>query len=374
MLYLILSAISIQLVTLIRVPFYNFFLPLNLEVYIYSIADIIFVCIVVFIFWSFSRNEIKETLNKWTNIREIEPLTIIISFLFCSYSLYLASTSVSLIIIGATRQDLINEYDMFGMGYLIVSSYFKVIMPLYLITNVDKKFKILLVTGFLSSMLITASRNEMVYAGYLIATIFTIFNAKRSLFVMVIVITIFSIIGFILTIIQGRPVGDGFSSIFLVIDKHILYRSYSLYLAERVLDLHLDVNKFIYPFFGYISERFLSSFYEFTDPINNEFVISYKFIGYDPDTGNDYFANVLYPWWSWFILAFGAVGLIVKSLFCSLILYVEYKLKLTLTIIYTLSILMFSAPFYTPLITVAGVLSFIWAILCDVNFKRIKSA
>lgn len=374
MLYLILSAISIQLVTLIRVPFYNFFLPLNLEVYIYSIADIIFVCIVVFIFWSFSRNEIKETLNKWTNIREIEPLTIIISFLFCSYSLYLASTSVSLIIIGATRQDLINEYDMFGMGYLIVSSYFKVIMPLYLITNVDKKFKILLVTGFLSSMLITASRNEMVYAGYLIATIFTIFNAKRSLFVMVIVITIFSIIGFILTIIQGRPVGDGFSSIFLVIDKHILYRSYSLYLAERVLDLHLDVNKFIYPFFGYISERFLSSFYEFTDPINNEFVSSYKFIGYDPDTGSDYFANVLYPWWSWFILAFGAVGLIVKSLFCSLILYVEYKLKLTLTIIYTLSILMFSAPFYTPLITVAGVLSFIWAILCDVNFKRIKSA
>ncbi len=367
---LLISAIIIQLVTLFRTPFYNYFNKLDGSIYIYSTMDMLITCLVLYSIWNVSNRRVKEQINAWCRVEKVSHTILCITIVLFIYALSLAFSSISFILSGATRQALITEHNMFGFGYLLVSSYFKIMFPMYLITNVRKLFKFLLGIGFLLSMIITASRNELIYAGYLIATIYMIRDFRHGFKTVTIVIVAFMLLAFFITIMQGRPVGDGFISVISVFDKHLLYRSYSLYLSDRVTSMPLDVDKYLYPFFGYISDKFLSILSLVNNSIDNSFVSHYEFLGYDKGTGNYYYANVLYPWWSWFILAFGPIGILIKSIYIFFVFYVLLRVGFIFTYLYLMSIVLYSSPFYTPLITIGGVISIFITVFIDIKLRR----
>ncbi len=372
MITLIISSLLIQIYTLVRTTQYNYYKQLDFDIYVFSMFDVVTTSFFIYIVWLCLGEKINRGVRKWKEIAQMSKPLELITFLLMIYTVYLAYKSINLIFLGATRQALITEHNMFNISYIIVSSYFKVLFPAFLITNISYKIKLMLLVGFIGSMLVTASRNELIYAGYLIATIYLIFDFKKGVKIVSISLFSFMSLAFFLTILQGRPVGDGFSAVFGVFDKHILYRSYALYLSERVTELNLDTDKVIYPFFGYISDKILSELSLVDYSIDNSFVSHYEYLGYDLHTGNYYYANVLYPWWSWFLLSFGMFGFIIKGIFVFLLLYLSARFGCIVTFLYGTSIILFSSPFYTPLITIGGVISFIITITLDFYLKNTR--
>ncbi|MCG9559365.1 hypothetical protein [Vibrio kanaloae] len=370
MYFLLVLATVIQLSTLLRTPFYNYFEKLDYSIYLYSTVDTLLTALIFYILWYVSSKNIKHYIEAWSNVDRISNSLLLFTAIIFLYTSYLAFSSIGYILAGATRQALITEHNTFGFGYLFVSSYFKILFPIFLITKVNIRYKVIFAIGFLLSMLITASRNEMIYAGYLIATIFLIKDLRRGIRTVAIVFAVFIGLAFLLTIVQGRPVGESLLSVFNVFDKHVLYRSYSLYLSERVTTMPLELDKMFYPFFGYISDKVLSIFSLVNVSIGNSFVSHYEFLGYDKATGNYYYANVLYPWWSWFVLAFGSIGLLIKSVFIFAIFYFFVRFKMLITYLYLVSIILFSSPFYTPLITIGGIISLAITIAFDFVIRK----
>ena len=287
-------------------------------------------------------------------------LIIIIPLL---YSIYVLYRNLQLVFIkGFNREALVliptNIFDYFS------SSFFYILFPSSIIYNYDKKTKYLIFGGTLFCMIYQLSRAPIFFIGLCTLFLF-IFKEKRisKLKLLLTSCFLFVFLG-IITIYQGRAdsIIDGALN---VSEALFRYRSYSFYLSQFVFEISGDVDKILFPFFGWISERLLTVFGGIEQPIStsgSDFVYKFHFVG-------DYRANVLYPWWAFFYGKFGVIGLFLKMIYCFLLFRILIGFRMPLTLLYFFYILLIYQFVRHPFINASGAYSFISIVLVDIILK-----
>lgn len=371
--FVLLTSISVTLISIVYSFHTSFYKKPILEYVILAGVDTVLSCLVVFIVilknkslgsLSLTRELIKNNYQSF-----VAQAKFLIFFLLL-YSLYLAYKSFSLIILGAVRQELIGEYGTMGFGYMFVSSFFKILFPFALLFKSNVYSRIFIFLGFFSTMLITGSRSELTYAGYLLLTL-AIFTPDKRIFIkLFLTMLLFLLFGLFITVFaQNRPIEDGIMGLVSVFDKHFFYRAYSIHLSEISIAASSSFEKVLYPLFGYPLEWIIAKLWSLDIPIGSEYISQYHSLGIDPLYGREYIANVVYPWWSWFVGAYGVLGLIVKALYCYLLLILAKSLKLPITFVYIACYVLFIGQSGTLLMTLNSVIVLSFAVLIDLLGK-----
>lgn len=369
----IFSAVTVTFISVLYSYHSYFFHEPSLEIVFIAVLDMFLSCLVFYLVVI-----IKNGQNRFSDILESFKLNylnfsyqaryLIYSLLF--YALYLAYQSINLIMMGSVRQELISEYGTMGIGYICVSSFFKILFPFSLLFKTGLPIRLSIIIGFFSTMLITGSRSELTYAAYLLLTIAAFSPDKKIFFKLFITIIVFLFFGLFITIFaQDRPVADGVMGLFSVVEKHFYYRAYSIHLAEISILASDSFEKFIYPLFGYPSEWLLSKFWELENVIGSDFISRYFYLGFDEDYNKYFTANVVYPWWSWFYGTYGLLGLIIKAVYCYLILFLARSFKLPITFVYISCYILFIGQAGSFLMTLNSVIVLSFAILIDLIGK-----
>jgi hypothetical protein len=300
--------------------------------------------------------------NYLTVIKKLKYLIVILSL----WSIYQAYNSIGLIILGAVRQDLILEHGTMGVDYLIVSSFFKVLVPFAILIKSNNILRVMIVIGFFATMFITGSRNELTYAGYMIAVIAIFHKDKIVLLKLFYVFLAFLSFALFITIFaQGRPVAEGVLGVKDVLEKHFFYRAYSIHLADYSIAIAGNFEKLFYPLFGYPFEWLLNKLNFLIYPVGSGFISEYHFIGFDAIKGNHFFANVAYPWWSWFVGTYGPMGLVIKALYSFFLIVTFIKYRLWITNVYFITYVLFMGQGGTFLLTLNSVIVLFICVLFD---------
>ena len=165
--------------------------------------------------------------------------------------------------------------------------------------------------------------------------------------------------------IQNRPISAGFYALIDLTRSVFTYRAYGYYLGEIAIQNSFYMDKLIFPFGGYISEFFMKNITNVIVPIDSEFVGGLRHLGNNPKTGSPYLANVVYPWWSWFVGTYGVLGLLVKALYIYILLYIILMKKMLFTLVILLSFILLGTAVSHPLMTLTHVFSFFIAFCLD---------
>lgn len=328
------------------------------EIVSYAVFDVIISCLVVLIILKFnSRTRLIALKNQFafykTTIEHYYWLILLLSM----YMSWLAFKSVKLILSGAVRQELLFEHQTMGIDFLLISSIFKLIFPIVIYLWCNKKLSLVVSIGFFSSMLVTASRNELTYAGYMLLTLSVFSKDFKVYFKLLVILLVFLLFAVFITVFgQDRPIADGFFALFSVLDKHLTYKAYSVHLAQYPI-AESSFEKVFYPFFGYLSEWPLGHVFKLDYPVDSDYVKNYHYLGVDSTTNRILMANVVYPWWSWFIGVFGILGLIIKAVYLFLLLQFYLYVRWSLSFIYLLCYVLYVAGAGTPMLTLSGVIT-----------------
>ncbi|WP_264346297.1 hypothetical protein [Rheinheimera sp. MM224] len=165
--------------------------------------------------------------------------------------------------------------------------------------------------------------------------------------------------------IQNRPVADGIYSIFSIIRSVFLYQSYGYYLAERALEAGHNIDKGLYPFFGYASEFIAKLIGGASVPIDSKFVGDLHVLGVGSTDGRPFLANIVYPWWAWFVAYFGFFGLFVKAIFVFFFLSFLLNFRMIFSLVLILSFVILGTAGAHPFLTLTHTMSFAVAFLLD---------
>lgn len=275
---------------------------------------------------------------------------------------------------GYNREGLLNTVDA---GYLdmLLPSLFNCLFVVAIIFKYPARIRIILFVGVLSTMLFYLSRSNLLFLilfpfGFMFV-INSKLNSKTVLKMGAITFLLVAGASYV-TILQGRGVGlvDEFVKI---TDTLLRYRSYGFFLSEYAIDVSHGVEKSVFPFFGWLSEKFISYGWVVSNPIsvyNSEFVYEFR------QLGSGYRANVLYPWWAWFYGFYGIFGLILKGLYIYSLLWFFLRYQLCLCLMYFIYIILFLMMVQHPFINAAAVYSFGSLLLYDILMKftyKIKS-
>lgn len=349
----------------------GFYYSISDEVIMYSTADLVLSCVVVFfVFIRF--NQVRNTftfssVHNWEKVF-LKHKFIILALVF--YAAYLAYKSFGLIMQGVARHQLISEYDTAGFDYMILSGFFKLTFPFALLFIKDYKIKIMLFIGLLLCLVITASRSELRYVLNFLLIYMLFFQGAEFLKKFSILAAtglIFIILATLVTVfIQNRPMSDGLYSMLDLIKSVLQYQAYGYYLAEISIEAGASIDKALYPFFGYVSEFMSKLLGGSVTPIDSEFVGELHVIGTSTVHGRPFLANVVYPWWSWFVAYFGAAGLLIKAIFifCFLSLLLNFRMMFSLVLLLSFVILGTAAAH--PFLTLTHTVSFAVAICIDI--------
>lgn len=348
----------------------GFFVPISDNILVYSTIDIFlsfFVTFLVLNKYPYIKQKTSWILSsQYVVVFEKNKITLIAVILFAAYLAYL---SLQLILLGHFRHELLREYGTGGVGYMAISGFFKLLVPLVFYFGSTKSLKLISILGLLLSILITASRSELSYViNFLL--IFLMFTNKKQIkekIFKVFSFSLFLIFFAILatTFIQNRSISSGFNAFYDIFNNMVQYRTYGYYLADISLKAGEGVDKILFPFFGYISEYFIRFFWQTDLPIDSEFVGQLHYIGESYLTGRPFLANVLYPWWSWFVGYFGIIGLLVKALYVYFLLSFCLSRKLMFTLVLLLSYVLLGTSSAHPLLTLTHTFSFFIAVLID---------
>lgn len=335
----------------------------NYAIVTYSIIDFVLTIILAgLVILSFKIKMIKTfdflffygiKLNKYFII-------LCITFLFPVYLVY---RNLTLVLVNGYNREALVILPSNVIEY-ILSSFFFILVPCTLAYNYKKKVKFLILLGALFFMVYQLSRSPLFFIGLSTVLLYIFKDIKISKFKVLITIGFLALFLGLTTIYQGRTdsVIEGFLN---VSDALFRYRSYSFYLAQFVFDVSDSVDKILFPFFGWLSERALTIFWEIKDPIStskSDFVYKFRYVG-------DYRANVLYPWWAFFYGKFGMIGLFIKMVYSFVLFRIILFFKLPLTLLYFMYVLLFYQFVRHPFINASGVYSFISIVLLDIILK-----
>lgn len=306
--------------------------------------------------------KIKNIVNK------LFPLLVVI----CLYLIYKSSFSAFLIIQGNTREELLFSHGVTNdVFFLFGSSFFKLIFPYSLVFMPKSRIFYISLIGIASIMIVAASRTEILYSIFLYLTIIFIsskrINYKKLILIFFVAVTTSTIVT---KYLQARVIDDSqFFGLFDLVEVFSKYRVYSYYLADRAISISQNIDKLFYPFFGYFYERYMIAFDLTSNAIDTEFITEHINLS---TTDTLAYANVLYPWWSWFYGTFGFAGIIFKIVYQILILKLFIRIKASLTIIYYLCLLLFINSVKHPFLTLSDNLIMLTCLTIDF-FSYLKS-
>lgn len=359
--YCILSALSTEIL-----PFSK---KLPVDILAYSIFDTILSILLILLFIQKLEAPIMLQSLKSNIVNKLDrfwPFILILALI----SLYFAKSTILEISSGTTREDL--AFDNSTNYFMLFSSpLFKVLTPYCFFLGANYKLKASLIIGLLSCLLYNASMAELLYMGFILLTLISISNKKINLFKVVITVAIILLFSFIVakyaqTVRYGGNISvyDFFVSI---IEKVFKYRAFSFYLSDILINSNDYYYKTLYPFIGYPSEWIISIFYSDITYFDSMFLTKYYHLG--GDNFNPYLANVIYPWWSFFVLSFGFIGIIIKFIWCYIILSILKKLKLYITLVYFITLILYIGQFTFPFISINAIATLLTLIILDVTFK-----
>lgn len=355
-------------------PSFGYFTSLEPETIIYSSIDLFLSYSLFFYFVYVSKDKIlllKDDLNLYLiNYLESKWFLIFILFIISlsySYKSFLLSLS------GITREEL-NFSGGVSFYMLFFSAFVKAVSPFVFYFKSSLKIRLTLFLSFISVMFYSASMAEMLYFMMMLITLYILFGGLRLKNLFLYSLVVFSLAFFVAIIGQASRYGDisFFDFVSRVIMKVTRYRSFSFYLSEYVYKDFNFLNIF-YSFFGYISNYFNSIFCSDCNSYGNNFVIGFKYIGIDPKYNTMYLANVIYPWWSFFVSSFGVFGLFIKFFYNLIILKFLLKFKFRLTLCFFICNLIFISQFNYFLMTLIGVINFSLFIFIDILLKNVIS-
>ncbi|MBB1295374.1 hypothetical protein [Pseudoalteromonas sp. SR41-4] len=348
----------------------GFLTNIKLETIIVSSVDLLLGFLVLY----FVLQRFKGVKYQFAELYEESYLPVIerlkpVIFLLLLWSAFLAFQSYSLIGAGILRHQLLKEYDAGGLDYMILSGFFKLLVPFVYCFRSSLNLKVMSLLGLIMVIIITASRSELRYVIHFFL-ILMIFNQGREGSVRLIKFTLmaFLMIAFAIlstSLIQNRPISDGVNAIFDIVRNVFTYRAYGYYLGEVAMQNSFYLDKLFFPFGGYISEFFMKNITNITVPIDSAYVGGLHELGTSPSTGRPYLANVVYPWWSWFVGVFGFLGLIVKAIYIYILLYMILLRKMIFTLVMLLSFVLLGTAVSHPFMTLTHVFSFFVAVVFD---------
>ncbi|ROS65580.1 hypothetical protein [Vibrio crassostreae] len=341
---------------------------ISFEVIAYSTIDVLFSCLLVVIvlakFPSIFSNSEEVFKAKYAKFFDDHYIFIAILVIATAYQAY---SSIGLIMSGAARHQLLQEHDRGGVIYMISSGFFKMLVPMVFYFGASKKVKFLSVLGLLFVCAITASRSELKYVinFYIMLMLFS--SSKNQLARVGIIVSIMVFFAILSTIfLQNRPIAEGAGAVLDMARSTFQYRAYPYFLADISLETANSFYKYLYPFFGYISEAPLRIFFGTPNPIDSAYVGDLHHLGTSTITGRPYLANVLFPWWSWFVGSFGFLGLIIKVVYSYALLAVTASQKMFFTTVVLLTFILLGSGGAHPLMTLTHVLSIFTCIAIDV--------
>lgn len=340
------------------------------EVIVYSSLDVLLSFFVVwFVFKKFTwlKYHAEDVVTN-TYIKVFEENKFIL-YLILGFTAFLAFQSFLLIMQGVARHDLMREYETGGMDYMVVSSFFKILVPMAFFFRTSLNLKLIAISGLILSIVITASRSELAYVikFFMILLLFT--NQKTLLpkvwkFSIISVSMIFFAI-MSTSLLQNRPISEGFGAVYDIFINVITYRSYGYYLAEYSMEAANYIDKVFFGFFGYASEFLVRRFTTPEVPVDSIFVSELHYLGTSQITGRPFLANVIYPWWSWFVGLYGPLGLVLKAAFIGVVLYVLLSFRFIFTVVLLLSFVLLGTMSAHPLLTVTHTFNFVITLAID---------
>lgn len=345
----------------------DYYVEPNKWIILYSLYDHSLTLIAVFII-SLNRRQIKQSITylQFTANTYNSYFLIILGIIIIIY--YYFFLRLDMILNGYTRELLMEglKKERFVM---LFSSSIVVLFGIGLLNNIRIMYKIILFLGLIAVIGHSMSRSYLLNIVYFMITLYAfkgdlLSNKKRLLFLL---LSIFVLAG-IITIFQGRS-SDLSSGLELAFDSLFRYQSFPFHLSEFAIEnSSLGNEKVLFPFFGFMSERFFSIFFDISAPISvngSTFISDFHHLGFY----GKYSANVLYPWWSWFYGSFGWMGLFLKFLYILFIMRFLLWSKLYITFYFFISVLLFTSWMKHPLINNDSIYFFTGIIFVDLLLK-----
>jgi hypothetical protein len=322
--------------------------------------DQVITLIVVFIFLRCNKNLLNEYNFRLTSFINYSVFFSVLFVLFYLLAiLYNTIGNFKDLLSGVTREDLL----MSGTNYfnLIFSNLFFIVLGIALAINVKTSRVYLILALCLPYVLFQLSRSSLEIVAFVTLTTLYFTNRKlnyshyKLIFIGLLLLSL-------ITIMQGRSNSliEGFSR---VIYSYFEYKTASFFLVDRVLEFPLSLDKYLFPFFGFPSEKILSLFSYVEHPISigdSTFVSDLIYI-------NDFntHSNVLYSWWSWFFLAYGWFGILfIKPIYIYVTLLITRRLKVTF--LYLISYFVFWQSYRHLLLNSSSMYTLIGVIFLDI--------
>jgi hypothetical protein len=353
------------------------FYTVSPSAYSWFISTFDLVLVLIVFYWVLSPQRYKLGFKAYgANLISLVDRWWLVLFLILLWAVYEAYVTWGYIQQGYARHDLMKIYDRGGVSYMVISGIFKLLTPFVLFFPASKKIRIIIISGLLVTLVITASRSELryVFNTYIVMFIFMSFKDLKSRVSGV--FALFSSILFLAVIVtiflQGREISDGFYAAYDTVLKVFQYRSYGYILADIAMDLG-EIKDILYPFLGYPAD-YLVSLAGGDRIASTEFVSSLTYVGISPINGNMMLANVVYPWWAWFIAVFSGWGLLVKLIYTVALSISLLRLNAYSSAIYLLSYVILGSALSHPFMTLTHTMTFFVCLLVDflVRFNRLN--
>lgn len=289
-------------------------------------------------------------------------LLVLIGMLVFSYERF------ELILSGIGREDLISEYGR-NRYMMFFSPITLLLCSLSWVLNYRLGLKVVFTLSLVLSVFYTLSRSDILNFIYLSIVVWSICGLKFSESKQIIFLFLaMFFLSSVITILQGRT-DQVTSAVINMSEALVKYNLFSMYLSEIVVEkMGDDYEKILFPFFGFFSERFLSIFFELTNPISvqgSTFISDFVLLGHATSLA----ANVNYPWWSWFYALYGPVGLVIKAVYMYALLLLFYKFRLYITFTFFCYLLVFVQFRRHILINNDAVYFFLGIFLFEIVFK-----
>ncbi|MCD9513348.1 O-antigen polymerase [Photobacterium carnosum] len=352
---------------------FGYFTSLKPETIIYSSIDLLLSYALFFCFIYKNKGKLNLIKNelKVNFINLMEGKFFLISFLFF-ISIFFSYKSLYLSLSGVTREEL-NFSGNVSFYMMFFTAFIKAASPFVFYFKTSLKLKFIFCLSFISVMFYSASMAEMLYFLMMLVTLYTLFGGIKLKEVLIYLLAIFLLAFSVAIIGQESRYGnisflDFILSIFIKVSR---YRSFSAYLSEYIYQDYSFLNTF-YPFFGYFSNYFNNIFCSSCGSYGSDFVISFHYLGIDTKYNTMYLANVIYPWWSFFVSSFGILGLFIKLIYNWIVLQLLLKYKFRLTFCFFICNLLYISQFNYFLMTLIGVINFLIFIFMDLILKKMN--
>ncbi|WP_323923923.1 hypothetical protein [Aeromonas veronii] len=346
----------------------DFSYPVDIEVLVASILDWLFTVLIIALVMRMYPTRFLYLYNHFNfSVRCVLNENMVLISVLTFIAMCFAYSRLNFILAGATREDLVFGNTSNRLMSLI--SPIIVFVCAYSVVFSSKAINIaFLLLGVVAIGVYNLSRSEFSNLIFIMLafTVIKKISLRQALFF---VFFFFVIIVFvtIMTIYQGRAQSLA-TSLMGVLHAFFKYKSFAFYLSEYAIDkVNGDVEHVLYPFFGFIIERFLSVIELISNPISvqdSSFITDFHSLG--PST--EYDANVLYPWWSWFYGCFGIVGILLKAIYVFCILVVVVRTRFAFTSIYFIYVMLFTSFYRHPLLNADSFFFLLAIILLDLFF------